>query len=493
MSHIVRIDHQLDANIINPVDNDLLIRNSGKWANMSKNNFINNYLSANAANGIVLLDAGGKIPSSLLPASAMEYKGTWDPSGGEYPAGGDIGDMYISTGTGTVSTVSFESGDQIICRGGATWDKIDNTDEAVSSSYIRGLFSAESGSNITYNSTTGEFGHSNHSVSIPSLSNGKVYSDLVVDQEGHITSLSTRTLTAGDIGAVATAFKYISVNDADSGFTWASTAGSDLTATLTTDTVKFVAGDNITLHHDASGKAIRITASDSYSHPEYTSRNASASISITTGTTPSLTLLNSITVTSNGLGHVEAASADTASVTNVIKDIAGYILNNATKTNCSISYNATSHELTVTANHQSITSNGSNVSITGSNGTVISSLTVSKDSNGHITNLSASTVDLDSRFALKGKLTITTVTTASSTINASYITHILQNSVGSVTLPANVNGAWFVLKNTRTVSITVNAPVTSNIYGGQDDSSVYTLHPQSSITVVSNGTDYFVI
>ena len=493
MSHIARIDHQLDANIISPVDNDLLIRLSGKWTNLSKTNFINNYLSANAANGILLLDAGGKIPSNLLPASAMEYKGTWDPSGGTYPASGDVGDMYICTGTGTVSGTDFEAGDQIICRGSDVWDKIDNTDEAVSASYIRGLFSAEAGSNITYDAENGIFGHANHSVSVPALSGGKVYSGLVVDAEGHITDITSRTLTAADIGAASLAFKNFSVNDTDSGFTWASTAGTDIVAGSTSDTIKIVAGSNISLEHDAAGKAIRITGSATYTHPSFTARNAEATVSITEGSNPSLSILNSITVTSNEFGHVTAASADTISANNVIKDIAGYILHNATKSNIAISYNATSHELTVTAQHPSITSNGSNVSISGSGGSVLASLTVTKDANGHITNLSAASVDLDSRYALKNKLTVKSVTAASSTIDAAFITHLLKDSVGSVTLPANVAGAWFILKNARSVSITVNAPTSSNIYGGQDNTASYTLHSQSSITVVSDGTDYFVI
>lgn len=493
MSHIVRIDHLLDANIISPSDNDILTRVSGKWANLSKTNFINNYLAANAANGIVLLDAGGKIPSSLLPASAMEYKGTWDPSGGAYPASGDVGDMYISTGTGSVSGTDFEPGDQIICRSGTTWDKIDNTDEAVSASYIHGLFSAEVGSNITYDSENGIFGHSNHSVSVPSLSGGNVYNGLVIDAEGHVTAISSRTLTASDVGAAAHAFKNFSVNDTDSGFTWASTVGSDIVASNTSDTLKLIAGSNISLEHDVTGKAIRITGSASYVHPTYTARNVSVSSSVTTGSNPTLSVLNSLTLQSNINGHVTAAAANTVSVTDVIKDIAGYVLHNATKSNITISYNSTSHELTVTANHANITSNGDNVSISGSEGNVLSSLTISKDSNGHITNLAASTVNLDNRFALKDKLSLKSVTTASSTIDAAFVMHLLKDTVSSVTLPENVSGAWFILKNTRSVSITINAPTSSNIYGGQDTTSSYTLHPQSSISVISDGTDYFVI
>jgi len=52
-------------------------------------------------------------------------------------------------------------------------------------------------------------------------------------------------------------FKTIDVNDTDSGFTWGT---ADVVAETTTDTVKLVAGANITLASDATNDAIRITA-----------------------------------------------------------------------------------------------------------------------------------------------------------------------------------------------------------------------------------------
>ena len=52
-------------------------------------------------------------------------------------------------------------------------------------------------------------------------------------------------------------FKTIDINDTDSGFTWGT---ADVVADTTTDTVKLVAGANITLASDATNDAIRITA-----------------------------------------------------------------------------------------------------------------------------------------------------------------------------------------------------------------------------------------
>lgn len=79
--------------------------------------------------GMVKLDAGSKIPSSLLPTTSINYQGPWDASGGQTPSQAypsaifNDGDMYIvdSAGTltlydssGTSSPLPVVSGDQLI-------------------------------------------------------------------------------------------------------------------------------------------------------------------------------------------------------------------------------------------------------------------------------------------------------------------------------------------------------------------------------------------
>lgn len=121
-----------------------------------------NFLSKDmlgAPNGVLQLNANGKIPSSLLPdtvAGQVVYLGVWnvltgsaisdsrDPVGREFRSG----DYFIASTNGaggngnyvpningaagyTTSTYSFTDGDWLICNGSA-WDKIDNSDAVIS-------------------------------------------------------------------------------------------------------------------------------------------------------------------------------------------------------------------------------------------------------------------------------------------------------------------------------------------------------------------------
>lgn len=90
------------------------------------------------ANGLATLDASGRIPSSMLPLSALEYKGTWNASTNT-PAlsdvTGSLGDMYrVSTaglrnlGSGNID---FQVTDNLI-HNGTIWEKVDNTDQVSS-------------------------------------------------------------------------------------------------------------------------------------------------------------------------------------------------------------------------------------------------------------------------------------------------------------------------------------------------------------------------
>ena len=58
-------------------------------------------------------------------------------------------------------------------------------------------------------------------------------------------------------GAITDAFRFLSVNDIDSGYTWSSTAGSNAVASGGADVFDFVAGSGIKLEHDTSLKAMR--------------------------------------------------------------------------------------------------------------------------------------------------------------------------------------------------------------------------------------------
>lgn len=96
--------------------------------------FVNN--QKGVANGLATLDSNAKIPLSQIPDSILgqlEYKGTFDASGGSFPSSPQHGNYWIISVAGTLGgTLEVSVGDWIIYHGTDGWAKIDNTD-AVSS------------------------------------------------------------------------------------------------------------------------------------------------------------------------------------------------------------------------------------------------------------------------------------------------------------------------------------------------------------------------
>lgn len=96
------------------------------------------YTDVNVNNGIAGLDAGGKVPFSLLPAALMIYKGTWNASTNT-PALSDgtgvTGWIYIVSTGGTVNTgsgaVTYSAGDYAIYNGTA-WERSVGTNNVAS-------------------------------------------------------------------------------------------------------------------------------------------------------------------------------------------------------------------------------------------------------------------------------------------------------------------------------------------------------------------------
>jgi hypothetical protein len=93
------------------------------------------------ANGIATLDAAGKIPSTQLPVSAMEYKGNWDASTGVYPATPDTGDYWIVSVAGAVSGEDYDVGDAIIYDGSG-WNHLNKIEIAEEVSLTSDLYTA---------------------------------------------------------------------------------------------------------------------------------------------------------------------------------------------------------------------------------------------------------------------------------------------------------------------------------------------------------------
>lgn len=103
------------------------------------------------ANGYAGLDAGGKVPASQLPASlfgALTYQGTWNASSNSPAipaASGANKGWYFKVATAGSTTVSggndWKVGDWIVSNG-ASWDKIDNTDQVTAVVGLVGSISA---------------------------------------------------------------------------------------------------------------------------------------------------------------------------------------------------------------------------------------------------------------------------------------------------------------------------------------------------------------
>jgi hypothetical protein len=103
------------------------------------------------ANGFASLDAGGKVPAAQLPAAlfgALSYQTTWNASTNTptIPAASADNKGYFykvaTAGTTNVSGITdWQVGDWIVSNG-ASWDKVDNTDQVVSVAGLNGIIAA---------------------------------------------------------------------------------------------------------------------------------------------------------------------------------------------------------------------------------------------------------------------------------------------------------------------------------------------------------------
>jgi hypothetical protein len=91
-----------------------------------------------ANNGVATLDAGGKIPTSQLPNSVMEYKGTWDASSNTPTLAdgtGNAGDVYVVSVAGTQNlgsgSLTFAVLDWVMYNG-SIWEKSASSNAVVS-------------------------------------------------------------------------------------------------------------------------------------------------------------------------------------------------------------------------------------------------------------------------------------------------------------------------------------------------------------------------
>lgn len=97
-----------------------------------------------AVSGVATLDGGGKVPSSQLPASVMQYQGQWNASTNTPTLAngtGSAGDVYEVTVAGSTNfgagSISFNIGDWAVYDG-SVWEKSINSNEVVSVNGLTG-------------------------------------------------------------------------------------------------------------------------------------------------------------------------------------------------------------------------------------------------------------------------------------------------------------------------------------------------------------------
>lgn len=104
-----------------------------------------------SALGLATLDSGGKVPSSQLPNTIMEFKGTWNAStntptlangsGANLPE--DAGHVYVCSVGGTVNfgagSITFAAGDWVILSSSLVWEKSINSNAVVSVNGYQGV------------------------------------------------------------------------------------------------------------------------------------------------------------------------------------------------------------------------------------------------------------------------------------------------------------------------------------------------------------------
>ena len=212
------------------------------------------------ANGYASLDSGGKVPLSQINDAILgqvSYQGTWNadtntPTLANPPASTTKGDYYVVSVGGSFAGLDFEVGDWIISNG-TEWEKVNNTDAVrtvfgrlgdvvanagdyaafylsevnldYTPSPTNGIITNSGGDNATIpmaDSTNAGLFSSAEKTKLDGISTGannyihptgftnqpataltgaSVISRVLVNNEGHVTGVDTRGLTAANIGA----------------------------------------------------------------------------------------------------------------------------------------------------------------------------------------------------------------------------------------------------------------------------------------------------
>ena len=187
-------------------------------------------LGAGSANGLATLDGGGKVPSSQLPSSVMDFKGNWNASTNTPTLAdgtGSAGDVFVVSVAGSQNlgsgSITFAAGDWVVYNG-TIWEKSINSN-AVASVFSRtGAVTASNGdytaSNIT-NAASGSISSVTVQTAIDELDSEKQPKDTGLTSISGLTTVANNMIytTASDVYAVTTlsAFGRTLIDDATAG------------------------------------------------------------------------------------------------------------------------------------------------------------------------------------------------------------------------------------------------------------------------------------
>src|SRR5574343_169137 len=112
------------------------VKTPSGWVYIDNQNYDARYILASSKgsnSGVASLDESGHVIFDQLPSSitgAVNYRGVFDPTEGA-PSPAAAGYYYVSSGVGTISEISFSTGDWLVYTDGSSWNKIANSSASV--------------------------------------------------------------------------------------------------------------------------------------------------------------------------------------------------------------------------------------------------------------------------------------------------------------------------------------------------------------------------
>ena len=154
-----------------------------------------------ANSGVATLDGGGKIPTSQLPNSVMEYQGNWVASTNSPSLSngvGNAGDVYKATDAGAVDfgagNIVFAAGDFAVYSG-TIWEKSINSNEVASVNSQTGVVVLDA-DDISDAATTNKFATAAE-LSAIATNSAKVSADGLVTTHSDVTSAGSGIIISG--------------------------------------------------------------------------------------------------------------------------------------------------------------------------------------------------------------------------------------------------------------------------------------------------------